>query len=271
MLFESYQRFSSIAASGQRLWLRFAPALIGALVLLELAQIPLAASLARRVRRGQREREALLRRAIDASELERKRIARDLHDGVVQNLIGVSYRLAAAGERVSGHHGDGGVSREVDEAAAETRRSIRELRTLLVDIYPPDLHRAGLEAALADLMAPFAGRQIDARISVAPELQLPPHAEALFFRAAQEALRNVLAHSQASRVTAAVTTSARLATLTVEDDGRGFVPSAATAGQEDRHFGLRILRDLAGDANGKLTIDSAPGQGTRVSVEVPLD
>ncbi|MEA2445088.1 MAG: two-component system, NarL family, sensor kinase, partial [Thermoleophilales bacterium] len=82
LLFEAYQRFSSISASGQRLWQRFLPALIGALALLELAQIPLAWSLARRLQRGQREREGLLRRALDASDIERRRIASDLHDSV---------------------------------------------------------------------------------------------------------------------------------------------------------------------------------------------
>src|SRR4051794_2508484 len=124
LLFETYQRFSSISASGRRLWQRFLPALGGALVLLELAQIPLAYSLARRVQRGQREREALLRRAIDASEIERRRIAGDLHDGVVQNLAGVSYGLSAAAERLP----RGSDTRSaVEEGAAEARRTGREV------------------------------------------------------------------------------------------------------------------------------------------------
>src|SRR5262249_20878243 len=84
LLYEEYLTYSSVADSANRLWSRFAPALIVSLIALELLQIPFAWSLAQRVRRGQNEREALLRRAIEASELERRRIAGNLHDGVVQ-------------------------------------------------------------------------------------------------------------------------------------------------------------------------------------------
>jgi two-component system, NarL family, sensor kinase len=96
VLFELYQRFSSITASGNRLFRTFFFPMIATMVLLELAQIPLAVSLARKIRRGQQEREELLQRAIEASEFERRRIARDLHDGPVQDLAGVSYTLSSA-------------------------------------------------------------------------------------------------------------------------------------------------------------------------------
>src|SRR3954464_2771913 len=178
LLFETYQRFSSISASGQRLWQRFLPALVGALVLLELAQIPLAYSLARRLQRGQREREGLLRRAIDASEIERRRIAGDLHDGVVQNLAGVSFGLSAAAEQLP----RGSDTRSaVEEGATEARRTVRELRSLLVDIYPPTLHRSGLHAALADLAKGLGDAGIAVRLSVPPDLGLPGEIEALMF------------------------------------------------------------------------------------------
>lgn len=269
VLFEAYQRFSSVSASGERLWLSFAPALIGALVLLELAQIPLAWSLARRLRRGQREREALLQRALEASEVERQRVARDLHDGVVQNLAGVSYSLAAASGDLDHHGKEETVRRTIDKAASETRRSIRELRTLLVDLYPPDLHRTGLPAALGDLLAPMAA-DLSTHLRADPDLRLPPEQEALLFRVAQEALRNVSSHAGAHEVTVAAERVDGTARLTVADDGRGFDPGAAGGSEGTSHFGLRIVGDLVSGAGGRLTVDSAPGHGTRVVVEVPL-
>src|SRR3954451_11951636 len=96
LMFEAYERQSAVTASSRRLWLTFAPALIGGLLLLQLFQLPLARSLVRRVRRAGEDREALLRRAVEASDQERRRLASVLHDGVVQDLAGGSYGLAAA-------------------------------------------------------------------------------------------------------------------------------------------------------------------------------
>jgi two-component system, NarL family, sensor kinase len=262
LLFETYDRYSSVAASGRRLWLAFLPAILGTLALLWLVQIPLAWRCARRLREGQAEREDLLRRAIESSELERRRIARDLHDGAVQDLAGVSFSLAAAADALN--RGDGETKAVLREAAAGTRRTIRELRTLLVDIYPPDLHRTGLEAALRDLVAPLAPRGITATVDLPPDLVLPPVVETLFYRCAQEALRNVAAHSRAGHVDVRVELEADLARLTVEDDGRGF-----GGGVEEGHMGLKLLADLAREAGGRLELVSAPGEGTRVCVEAP--
>jgi signal transduction histidine kinase len=263
LLFEAYQRFSSISASGQRLWQRFLPALVGALVLLELAQIPLAYSLARRLQRGQREREALLRRAIDASAIERRRIAGDLHDGVVQNLAGVSYGLSAAAEQLP----SGSDTRTaVEEGATEARRTVRELRSLLVDIYPPALHRSGLEAALADLLDGIRSEGCEARLSMRADLELPQETEALLFRVAQEALRNVRRHAGAKRVTVSVTATSERAVLEVSDDGAGFDPEGVPSG----HFGVSMMADLVHDAGGTFDVVSAPEEGTRVHAEVGL-
>src|SRR5207237_9490546 len=96
VLFEAYLRYSSIAESGRHIWGSFAPVLVGGLLLLYLVQVPLAWSMARRLRQGQEEQERLLVRAMDASHAERQRIARHLHDGVVPALAGVPYSLAAA-------------------------------------------------------------------------------------------------------------------------------------------------------------------------------
>jgi signal transduction histidine kinase len=259
LVYEDYERYSSVAASGRRLWLSFAPAILGALALLWLIQIPLAWRATRRLQHGQAERERLLRRAIDASEAERRRIARDLHDGAVQDLAGVSYSLTATAEAAPPE-----VAAVMREAAADTRRTIKELRTLLVDIYPPDLHRAGLEAALRDLVAPLAPHGIAATLDIAGDLELPDEVETLFYRCAQEALRNVVKHAQAANVRVRVEADGRVC-LTVQDDGVGLPADASAEG----HFGLRLLADLAREADGRLSVESGPSEGTRVTIEVP--
>ncbi|MDX6489747.1 MAG: two-component system, NarL family, sensor kinase [Gaiellaceae bacterium] len=264
LLFESYERYSSVAASGRKLWLSFAPAILGTLALLWLIQLPLAWRVGRRLGEGQAEREKLLRRAIESSELERRRIARDLHDGAVQDLAGVAYSLSAAADSIqSVSHGQ--TADVMKEAATGARRTIRQLRTLLVDIYPPDLHRAGLESALRDLTAPLGARGIEAQVEVPDDLELRRELELLFYRCAQEALRNVATHSSATRVDVKLVLDDGLARLTVDDDGRGFEGSSG-----EGHMGLRLLADLAGEAGGQLSVDSEPGHGTRVCVEAPL-
>jgi two-component system, NarL family, sensor kinase len=266
VLFELYQRFSSITASGNRLFRTFFFPMIATMLLLELTQIPLAVSLARKIRRGQREREALLQRAIEASEVERRRIARDLHDGPVQDLAGVSYTLSSAvaeAKRV-----DPELAGALEQTSRQTRASIRALRTLLVDIYPPRLHSEGLIAALSDLVSGLTAAGVQTTLDADPDLHLSPNVEAVMFRAAQESLRNVLEHAGAETVRVQVRTSADRATLEVRDDGRG-IDAASVNG--DEHFGLRMLEDLARDSTGRLELDSAPGRGTTVRLEIPLE
>jgi signal transduction histidine kinase len=265
VLFEIYLRYSSVAADARKIWTDFAPALIGALMLLWLIQLPLAWSLLRRLRRGQHEREALLVRAMEASESERRRIAGNLHDGVVQDLAGLSLTLAAAAERTH----EPGVATMLSGAARSTRQSIRQMRSLLVDIYPANLHSAGLQAALEDLLAPLASRGLTTRAQVDGDLAAAPEVEQLTFRTAQEALRNVLRHAAATTVDLTATVHDDTLELLIEDDGRGFPPGAMRRARVDGHFGLALLADRAVGMGGRLTIDSEPGCGTRVRLEVP--
>jgi signal transduction histidine kinase len=259
-MFETYLRLSSVAASGRDLWASFIPALLGSLLVLQLIQLPLAWSLARRVAQAHRDREALLQRALDASDLERRRIAADLHDGTVQDLVAASYALTSARERL-GPEGNG-ASTALERADHTTREAVRQLRSLLVEIYPPRLREAGLASALRDL---------DAEVHVADDLDLPDDVTALLFRTAQEAVRNAAEHAQADHVRVEVTSDEESARLTVADDGVGFDHERALEAAREGHFGLRLLRDQVADAGGTFTIESAPGEGTRVRVEVPLE
>jgi signal transduction histidine kinase len=265
LLFEDYVRFEAISASEQRLFSRFAPALGAALLLLWLVQLPLAWSLIQRLRQRQREREALLQRAIDSSSVERRRIAQHLHDGVVQDLAGVSYALSAAGDRLE-RAGPPGLAEVVRDAATATRRAVRELRALLIGIYPPSLQRSGLEAAVSDLLAPLSARGIEVEAEIADDLALAPKAEELIFRSAQEALRNVAKHADPSRVAVSVRRSNGSVVLAVRDDGRGFDPGARDA--DGASLGLRLLEDLVEEHQGRLEVHSGAGRGTLVTVEL---
>jgi two-component system, NarL family, sensor kinase len=258
--YEEYYRSSFIDARGRRIFREFGYIALASLILLALIQLPLAWQLAHRVQRAQRERVKLLQDAVDASDRERRRIAADLHDGVVQHLAGVSYSLSAAASSAPPD-----LAPALNEAAAETRQGIRELRSLLVEIYPPELHRQGLEHALRDLLAPCARKGLDTSLDLDGVGELSPEVEALFFRAAQEALRNVLKHAGARHVDVNVTRENGRAMLTVHDDGQGFDPSSRPEG----HFGLRLLGDLAREQGGDVRIESSPGGGTTIRVEAP--
>jgi two-component system, NarL family, sensor kinase len=270
LLYEDYERSSAISASSRRQWMGLLPALLGALLIVYLVQVPLAYSLAQRLRARQREREELLRRAIDASDLERRRIAADLHDSTVQRLAGVSLSLAAAAARRKREAQDDRTGQEFALAASQTRETIRELRTLLVDIYPPTLQRSGLRAALDDLVAPLKAARVAVTLEVSESLEVPDDTEALLYRVAQEALRNARTHGEATAVEIHVEGRPHEAVLIVADNGRGFSPGDADEARQASHFGLRLMRDLADHAGGRLEVQSSPGNGTVVRLEVPL-
>ena len=265
LLFETYQRTGAVAATGRRIWIPFAALLLASLALLWLVQVPLAWRLDRKLRRTQQAREALLVHAVEASADERRRIAADLHDGPVQDLAGLSYSLSAAAQTETSP-----VAREnLDRAATGTRDSMRQLRSLLVEIHPPNLRASGLEAALTDLLAPLQAKGIDTELTVGPGISLDEESERLVYRAAAEALRNVQRHANATRICVEVTTSGDRVRLEVADDGEGFEPAERERRREGGHVGLSLLEELAERAGGRLDVRSAPGRGTTFTLELP--
>ena len=267
LVFETYQRAGEVTSTGRRIWLPFAALLLACLVLLWLVQVPLAWRLGRRLERSQHERELLLTRTVEASADERRRIAADLHDGVVQDLAGISYSLSAASERA-----DDSVSPELratlGETAAGTRDSMRRIRSLLVDIHPPNLRTAGLEAAVSDLLSPLPARGIATELHVPDDLDLSEDVDLVFYRAAGEAIRNVERHAQASRVVVTVGKQDGLARLEIVDDGVGFTPAERASRQAEGHLGLSLLEELAERMGGRLDVTSSPGAGTTFVLEV---
>jgi two-component system NarL family sensor kinase len=269
LLFEAYYRYSLVADNGSRLWHAFAPISLGALLMLEIVQIPIAWSLARRLRLRLRERELLLHRALEASDVERRQIASDLHDGAVQDLAGVAYTLSAAARR-EGANGSPDDARVIEDSAESIRGSIRALRSLIVDIYPPDFDDVSFDSAITDLIARAGDRGLRTEVDIQLPDPLPDSAARLLYRSAQEGLRNTLDHADAHTVTVKVRQAAGIAVLELVDDGRGFDADDSSASRARGHFGLVALRGLVTDAGGVLDVRSTRGRGTTLRVEVPV-
>jgi two-component system NarL family sensor kinase len=269
VLFEIYQRFGSVNSNAGRLLGALAPPLLGGLVVLLLFQAPLAWSMARRLQRGHRERELLLASAIDASDQERRRIAADLHDGVVQDVAGVAFGLAPLAEAAEQRDAPAEAA-VVRDAVARLRQAVRGLRTLLVEIHPPTLESAGLEAALHDLLSPLVADGIVTELRVADSAAAGSPRDPLIYRAAREAVRNAQSHAGATMVSVEVSNPTPGTTrLVVTDDGRGFGPGDRARRQADGHVGLTLLEGLVKQVDGTLVVASEPGEGTRVELEVP--
>ena len=267
LVFETYQRGSTVASTGRRIWIPFAALLLVSLFLLWLVQVPLAWRLARRLRRSQEDREQLLVRTLEASDDERRRIAADLHDGVVQDLAGISYSLSAAAEQAD-ERPPAETRSTVREAAAATRGVMRRLRSVLVEIHPPNLRASGLEAALRDVVSPLAADGVETSLTVADE-PLSEDVERLFYRAAGEAVRNVRLHAHASNVAVRLSSANGLARLEVVDDGVGFTAAERERSRAEGHVGLSLLEELASRMGGRLDVVSTPGAGTSFELEVP--
>lgn len=269
LLFETYQSTEGLDAATRRIITSFAPVILGGLAVLGLVQLALNWRLARNLQSAQQERERLLTHALEASMHERASIAADLHDGVVQDLVGLTYTLEAMSQ--GAQDSDAGRAADLSEglgiAATTTRRSVRSLRSLLVEIYPPNLDQVGLAAALADLAAATRSAGLEVQLQVDPDVQgpgaLPPATTAAVYRVVREAISNARRHSGANLVTIRVSGGER-ATITVADDGVGFDPDAPREG----HFGLRLMSDVAASVGAQLTVQSAPGSGTVVTMVV---
>jgi signal transduction histidine kinase len=213
-----------------------------------------------------REREQLLRQALDASDAERHRIARNLHDGVVQDLATIALGLRSRPDR----------DRESDRvamlhAADATAEAIEELRTLLREIAPPDLQEVGLAGALDELAEPLRDQGVEVRVEVAPEAAgVRGAAITATYRIAQEALRNVGDHAAAHHVRVAVRRDGGDLELEIVDDGTGFSEEQRRRRAEYGHLGLRLIQDLARESGGGLRIESAPHRGTALHARLPV-
>ena len=269
LLFETYRRYDVVDQRSGDLWKGFGGVTVSALLFFAVLLLPIVWRLLGRLQRSQNQREELLERAVDASIEERRRIAGTLHDGVVQELAATSFTVAGAAARAK-TQGDPQMSDDLHGVASTLRSSIGGLRSLLVDIFPANLHTGGLADALADLAAPLRSRGIDVTLDLEQAaVDLDPDVERLVFRITQECLHNVRRHSGASSVRIAWHSEGDEMVLDVVDDGRGFDPADVLARPREGHFGVRVLADVATAAGADLSVSTAPGAGCHWRLRVP--
>jgi signal transduction histidine kinase len=222
------------------------------------ARAALAVDLSERIARDS------LRRVVEAQELERRRLARELHDETGQALTSILLGLKALEERI-----DDPSSRA---ATAELRElvvsTLQDVRRLAVELRPSALDDFGLVAALERLTASFSeqtGIAVDFQTALADE-RLPEEVETALYRIVQESLTNVVKHARARRVSILLARKNSAVKAVVEDDGQGFDP----AEQADDGFGLVGMRERLALLGGRLEIESGRGGGTTVAAEVPV-
>lgn len=214
------------------------------------------------------EREAELERfaasTIELQELERRRVAADVHDGISQRLVSLWYHLSAAEETLASDSGQ--VTAELGAAKELTAAALEEARRTIVGLRPAVLDDLGLGPGLESLAATLPG------VSAVVELvacELPAHVETALFRIAQEALQNVAKHSGARSVRVALTTTDSGVRLEVSDDGRGFDVDREREERRPDAYGLAGMSERATLVGARVTFASTPGAGTTVTVDVP--
>jgi len=212
----------------------------------------------------------LVERARRAGVLEeRQRLAHEIHDTLAQGFTSIVTNLEAAGGALQRDRA--ALRRHLEQALAVARESLSEARRLVWALRPEPLEEAPLPEALRRLAARWSSSSgIPARVLVTGEPRaLPADPEVTLLRVAQEALANVRKHARAGRVAITLSYIGDRVALDVRDDGVGFDPAAPSPGDDGSGFGLRSMRERVGRAGGTLSVESAPGEGTVLSAEVP--
>lgn len=218
---------------------------------------------------SQRSLRSLSLEVLSAQEDERKRIARELHDETSQSLASLLISL----ERIDAAIPDDlpHLKERLRAARGLTTRAIDDLRSLVADLRPLVLDDLGLAPAIrwyaCDRLEPEG---IDVTVDADTATRLPAAVETALFRIAQEAISNVLNHADAGQVRIRLAVGRRLE-LEIEDDGAGFDTEQAPPPDGRQHMGLFGIRERAAALGGEARIESLPGEGTRVSVYIPLE
>ncbi len=210
-------------------------------------------------------------RSLRVQEDERRRIARELHDDTAQRMVAVALRLGFARERLKGHPAAG----QIDQAHGELLQTVEGLRRIARGLRPPALDELGLFTAVE-----VHAREMRERSSIEVEVERreasgarhpspSPQSELAAYRIVQEALSNAQRHARATKVKVTFEERDDALRITIEDDGCGFDRAEPRAGGEEGGLGLLGMEERAAHVGGQVEIDSTPGRGTRVAVEIP--
>jgi two-component system NarL family sensor kinase len=214
----------------------------------------------------ERAHENFVEQVIEAQELERRRLAGDIHDGISQRLVTLSYRLDAARRSV----GDdpAAVAEQLEKARELVGLTLQEARAAIGGLRPPVLDDLGLAGGLASLARSIP--QVDLEVELA-DTRLPDHIELALYRIAQECLQNVVKHANASTARLTFAVDDGTARLEIVDDGVGFdTLEHPLGGDEMGGYGLLSMAERAEIVGGRLNIRSRPGAGTAVTATIPL-
>jgi signal transduction histidine kinase len=275
ILVETYFSTGRLRADEAGMMRRIAPVVLIALALLWLLLIPIA--LARRAGRYERERKAMVRLAAEASAAERRRVAGELHDGVIHDLTMIGATLTDLDTGLDGLEPQpaiaaiGALRDTLHGALRLVHDDVLALRELTGLQYTADSGTADPVTALrviADTVRDGPGR-LTVTVDLAPLPPLPAQHRAALIRVGREALRNAARHAPGSGVRLDLGVQDGEAVVQVADDGPGFDPATAP-GPEHGHLGLALLADAAETVGGRLELRSRPGAGTSVRFAVPV-
>jgi signal transduction histidine kinase len=219
------------------------------------------------LRREEEERRALAASIVLAQETERRRVAEDIHDGPVQELVGVGLMLDALAGGLSASAP--GVLGDVNRAAAAAREAVRALRRAISDLHPMALEELGFAAAVRSLVERIEWRGARVRLELDAADALSEVHRTVAFRIVQEAVANIAHHADAREVAITARHEDGGVAIDISDDGRGFVPAEQRKGAAEGHLGLAAAEERASLAGGSLTVRSARGAGTTLTLRLP--
>jgi two-component system sensor histidine kinase DegS len=219
--------------------------------------------------REQETRRGLAAAIVLAQEHERRRVAEGLHDGPVQELVGVGLMLDALSSQLD--PGAPEAAADVNRAAAAAREAVRALRRAIADLHPMALEELGFAAATRSLVERLEWRGVSVELDLAAADGLSETHRTVAFRVVQEAVANILNHADPGRVTITAREGAGDIEIAITDDGRGFDADLPRPGIAEGHLGIAAIEERAALVGGRLTVTSAQGRGTTLLLVLPRE